>query len=349
MEKPSVMIGMSGGVDSSTAALLLSREGYACQGATMQLWGEMDTRDAHAIADQLGIPYHVLDLRKEFRELVVDTFQREYEQGRTPNPCIVCNKTMKFGLMLKKAQQLGCSHVATGHYAKIEKDPETGRYLLKKAGDQTKDQTYFLYRLSQDQLAHTLFPLGDLPKTEIRKIAEENHLVTARKRDSQDICFIPDGDYVAFLRRYTGKEYPAGNYLDMDGQVLGSHHGAISYTIGQRRGLGIALGAPAYVVGKDMMKNTVTLGPNEALMANGLLAGDMNWILPLENESSIRCTGKIRHSQFDQPCTLYPQPDGTCKAVFDQPQRAISPGQAAVFYRGDLVIGGGTILNVLCE
>lgn len=347
MKMPSVMIGMSGGVDSSVAAMLLTTTEMGCIGATMQLWGGGDCRDAKAIASQLGIPHVVLDCQKEFKETVLKNFVSCYEGGLTPNPCIFCNRTMKFGLMLEKARELGCTYVATGHYAKIEKDPDSGRYLLKKAEDAAKDQTYFLYSLNQDQLAHTLFPLGNLRKEQIRVMAEEHGLITAHKRDSQDICFIPDGDYVAFLRQYTGKAYPQGNYLDQSGKVLGCHQGAVSYTIGQRRGLGIALGEPAYVIDKDMEKNTVTLGPNEALMSPALLADGMNWILPPAGADPIRCTGKIRHSQFDQPATLYPQENGQCIAVFDKPQRAISPGQAAVFYQGDVIIGGGTIRRAL--
>ena len=346
MKNPTVMIGMSGGVDSSVAAMLLKEASMDCAGATMQLWGEQDCTDAKTIASQLEIPHFVLDLREVFKNTVVNRFVSAYEEGLTPNPCILCNKTMKFGLMMQKAQELGYDYVATGHYAKIQKDPESGRFLLKKAADSHKDQTYFLYRLSQDQLAHTLFPLGELRKDQIREMAQAHGLVTAHKRDSQDICFIPDGDYVSFLRRYTGKNYPSGNFLDLHGKVLGSHQGAVNYTIGQRRGLGIALGEPAYVCSKDMKKNTVTLGPNEVLMAPALLAGEMNWILPPAGEP-VRCSGKIRHSQYEQPATLYPQEDGTCIAVFDTPQRAISPGQAAVFYQGDTVIGGGTILKAL--
>ena len=345
MENPTVMIGMSGGVDSSVAALLLKNDNMECIGATMQLWEKTDCSDARTIAGQIGIPFKVLDFQEQFKALVVRHFVESYEQGLTPNPCIFCNCTMKFGLMLEKAREIGCTHVATGHYAQVQQDPKTGRYLLKRAADQAKDQTYFLYGLTQDQLSHIFFPLGGLHKDHIREIAQAHGLISAHKRDSQDICFIPDGDYTAFLSRYTGKQYPAGDFVDLQGTPLGRHRGAVCYTIGQRRGLGIALGEPAYVCGKDMEKNTVTLGPNEALMHRALVTGTMNWVLPPEDLSPIRCTGKIRHSQFDQPATLYPQADGSCRAVFDQPQRAICPGQAAVFYQGDTLIGGGPILR----
>ena len=343
MDHPSVLIGMSGGVDSSTAALLLLQAGYTCGGATMQLWEKTDCSDAARVCSQLGIPHRSLDCRERFCSQVVDYFSESYARGRTPNPCIVCNRTMKFGWMLDQALALGYDYVATGHYAKIRRDPESGMFQLLRAGDRAKDQTYFLYSLSQFQLAHTLFPLGDLSKPEIRALAESRGLATAHKHDSQDICFIPDGDYAAFLRSYTGREQIPGCYLDLQGNVIGTHRGAVCYTIGQRRGLGIALGAPAYVCAKDMDRNTVTLGPNEALMHRILTASDFHWIQPREDTDPIACTAKIRHTQFDQPATAWPQPDGGCRVEFQQPQRAITPGQAVVLYQGDLVLGGGTI------
>ena len=344
----SVMIGMSGGVDSSVTAFLLQQQEFSCLGCTMHLHstpcgGEDHTADAKAVADRLGIPFFIYDCSETFSCRVMEDFVTSYEQGRIPNPCIQCNKYLKFGAMLDIALEKGCSYVATGHYARIEKDPGTSRFLLKKAADRAKDQTYFLYNLSQHQLAHTLFPLGDLTKEEARAIAEAQGFVNARKRDSQDICFVPEGDYVAFMERHTGKTYPEGNYLDLSGRVIGTHRGAVRYTLGQRKGLGIALGAPAYVCGKDMASNTVTLGPNKALFAPGLRAESWNWILFPALTEPMRVTAKIRHSQTEQCATVYPEENGFARVIFDAPQRAITPGQAVVLYQGDYVVGGGTI------
>ena len=346
MNQNSVLIGMSGGVDSSVAAHLLQQAGYACIGCTMKLFcgnAEENTKDASAVARRMGIPFHSFDFQEDFNHRVIQQFIDCYESGRTPNPCIECNRFLKFGVMLEKALELGCSHIATGHYAQIRQDPETGRYLLYKAADRAKDQTYFLYSLTQHQLSHTLFPLGNLTKEEAREIAESQGFVTARKKDSQDICFVPDGDYVAFMKVYTGKAYPSGSYLDLSGKAVGTHQGAVCYTLGQRKGLGIALGAPAYVISKDMTANTVTLGPNEALFHNALRAEQVNWIPFPSLIGPIHVTAKIRHSQHEQPATVYPEEDGSIRVVFDQPQRAITPGQAVVFYQGDMVVGGGTI------
>lgn len=348
MNKESVLIGMSGGVDSSVAAHLLQQDQYHCVGCTMQLYcspcgAEDNVADAKCVADRMGIPFHVFDFQEDFHRRVIGNFVDAYESGVTPNPCIQCNRFLKFGVMLDKALELGCSYVATGHYAQIRQDETTGRYLLYKAADITKDQTYFLYSLTQHQLSHTLFPLGGLTKEEARKIAESQGFVTARKKDSQDICFVPDGDYVAFMKDYTGKSYPPGDYLDLSGKVVGKHQGAVCYTLGQRKGLGIALGAPVYVCAKDMQQNTVTVGPNEALFHNALRATDWNWIPFPALTQPIRVTAKIRHSQNEQSATVYPEENGFARVVFDQPQRAITPGQAVVLYQGDLVVGGGTI------
>ena len=344
MANERALIGMSGGVDSSVAARLMQNTSH-CTGATMHLYADAEDaiRDARTVCDHLGMEHMVLDLQEEFSRLVIRDFIDTYEQGRTPNPCIRCNFRLKFGILLDKALELGYDAVVTGHYARIRRDAQTGRYLLYKAADEKKDQTYFLACLNQHQLAHSRFPLGELTKEEVRAIAQEIGLITARKKDSQDICFVPDGDYVAFMEDYTGKTYPGGNYVDLSGNVIGCHKGAVCYTIGQRKGLGIALGSPAYVCAKDMKENTVTLGPNEALFADTLLAEDFNWIpFPILTEP-MRVEAKIRHSQFAQSAMVYPEENGFVKVVFDQPQRAISPGQAVVLYHGDMVIGGGTI------
>lgn len=352
MKNKNALIGMSGGVDSSVAAWLTMQMGCHCTGGTMRLHdyrcgGADDAMDAQLVAEKLGIPHRIMEFQPEFEQAVIRQFAASYESGMTPNPCIQCNQHLKFGAMLEQALAWGFDYVVSGHYAQIRQDPQTGRYLLYKAEDRAKDQTYFLAGLNQHQLSHILFPLGSLTKTQVRQIAEVQGFVTARKRDSQDICFIPDGDYAAFLARYTGKTYPAGDYLDLDGNVIGTHKGAICYTKGQRKGLGIALGAPAYVCSKDMENNTVTLGPNEALFSPALRAGDWNWFpFPVLSEP-MRVTVKTRHSQHEQSATVYPEENGYARVEFDAPQRAVTPGQAVVVYDGDLVVGGGTITEAL--
>ena len=340
-----VLIGMSGGVDSSTAAYLACQEGYCCTGATMELVsGGADAADARSVAQRLGMEHVVLPFQQDFSQQVIQPFVDSYEKGLTPNPCIRCNQALKFGVLLDWALEQGYDYVASGHYARLRRDENTGRYLLYQAADPAKDQTYFLAGLNQRQLSHILFPLGELTKQQVRQIAESQGFVNARKRDSQDICFIPDGDYAAFLERFTGKTYPQGTYLDLQGQPLGQHQGAVRYTIGQRKGLGIALGQPMYVCGKDMACNTVTLGPNEALYAQALLASDWNWLPFPALTAPMAVTAKIRHSQTSQAATVYPEADGTARVVFAEPQRAITPGQAVVLYQGQMVVGSGTIL-----
>jgi tRNA-specific 2-thiouridylase len=297
------------------------------------------------VAQRLRIPFHIFDARREFRQQVVEPFIAAYEAGLTPNPCMLCNRTMKFSWFWDRAEEAGCDYVVTGHYARIEE--RDGRFLLKKAADEAKDQTYFLYTLTQEQLKHTLFPLGSLTKTEARAIAEALGLLNAKKRDSQDICFIPDGDYMVFMERHTNKTYEGGNYLDLQGNVVGQHRGAVAYTLGQRKGLGLAMGAPVYVCGKDMAANTVTVGPNEALFHSALRANDWNWIAMEGLAEPIRVTAKARSRMREEPATVYPEENGFARVEFDEPQRAITPGQAVVLYDGDTVIGGGTITEVL--
>lgn len=357
---PKALIAMSGGVDSSVAAYLLQQQGYDCSGAMMRLYDNDtlqvdsktcctldDAEDARAVARKLGMPFYVFNAKQEFEEKVIRNFIQCYEWGTTPNPCIECNRHLKFNHFLHRARVLGCDCIATGHYARIQQDNATGRYLLYKAADPTKDQSYVLYCLTQDQLAHTLFPLGELSKEDARKIAEAQGFINARKRDSQDICFVPDGDYVAFMKRYTGTEYPGGDFLDESGNVVGHHRGAVCYTLGQRKGLGLAMGAPVYVCAKDMEKNTVTVGPNESLFSRTLIADNVNWIPFPELAAPMNVMARARYNQKEQPAAVHPLENGRIKVVFDQPQRAMTPGQAVVLYQGDMVVGGGTITEVI--
>ena len=353
------LIGMSGGVDSSVAALLMLEAGFECIGATMRLYGGQaspaegsktccsldDVEDARSVAHRLGIKHYVFNFTEEFQQQVMDQFVAVYQAGGTPNPCIDCNRYLKFGKLLQRAQELRCDVLVSGHYAKTEQDPSSGRYLLMRAADRAKDQTYFLACLSQQQLSRIRFPLGDLTKAQVRELAEKHGFLNARKHDSQDICFVPGGDYTAFLTGYTGKALEPGDFLNTQGQVVGRHRGAVCYTIGQRKGLGLAMGKPVYVCAKDMAAKTVTVGPNEALFSRELWAKD--WVFfPFEQLTEpLAVTAKIRHSQFDQKATVYPEADGLARVVFDEPQRAISPGQAVVLYQGEMVIGGGTIVK----
>lgn len=337
------LIAMSGGVDSSVAAYLMMRQGCECIGATMQLLdgAESQIADAKAVADRLGIPFYSFDLRHEFRETVIDEFIKSYENGETPNPCVVCNRRMKFGLLFDKARELGCDCIVTGHYAKIE--ALNGRYLLKKSEIREKDQSYFLYSLSQEQLSHIVLPLEAYSKQEVREIAEKTGLITARKKDSQDICFVPDGDYISVIESYTNKTYPKGNFVDIDGNILGQHQGLIRYTTGQRKGLGIALGRPMYVGGKNVDKNEVILCDDDELYGDTVTARDFNWIAFDTPPKTFRCKARIRYRHTEQSATVTVG-NNTVTIVFDRPQRAATPGQSVVLYDEDTVLGGGIII-----
>ena len=353
------IIAMSGGVDSSVAALLTKESGDECIGATMKLYNNEDigvhrektccslddVEDARSVAYQMDMPYYVFNFTADFHTEVMDRFVEAYENGCTPNPCIDCNRYLKFDKMFHRMQEIGYDYIVTGHYARVEYDENRGRYLLKKAVDDTKDQSYVLYMLTQEQLAHVKLPLGGLRKDQVRVIAEKHGFINARKHDSQDICFVPDGDYARFMEQFTGKHYPAGDFLDQSGKVVGTHSGAVRYTLGQRKGLGLALGAPVYVCGKDMQANTVTVGPESELFDRIVYAEDVNWIAIPELTGPLRVTARTRYHQAEQQATVYPAENGF-RLEFDQPQRAPTPGQAAVLYQGDVVLGGGTITRV---
>lgn len=339
------LVAMSGGVDSSVAAYLMKQSGYDCMGATMKLFNEMNATDAEEIAKALNMSFSVVDFSEQFKKYVIEQFIYSYENGMTPNPCIVCNRHLKFDELFKYAMSLGYDFIATGHYVQIRLNENTGRYELLKAVDLSKDQSYVLYSLTQHQLSHTIFPLGSLSKNEVRSIATEQGFSNAGKKESQDICFVPDGSYTNFIEAYTGKKYPEGNFIDTKGTVLGKHRGIIYYTVGQRKGLGLSFSQPMYVSKVDPVSNTVTLAGNEELFSKALTAHNINLISVEEISSPMRVMAKVRYSHKEQRATVTQPDKDTLYVEFDEPQRAITKGQSVVLYDGEVVVGGG----IICE
>lgn len=348
------IIAMSGGVDSSVAAYLIKSKGYDIKGVTLKLHSdktsdpscctEQDIIDAKSVCDNLGIPHEVINFTDDFNKKVIDNFVNTYIEGGTPNPCIECNRHIKFKKLLKMAEDENFDYVVTGHYAKAEYDEKLNKFLLKKAVDHQKDQSYVLYSLTQKQLSKILFPLGNMTKDEIRKMAQNLNFINAKKSDSQDICFVKDSKYAEFIEEYTGKKSMPGNFVDQNGNILGEHKGIINYTIGQRKGLGLSLKEPMFVLSKDVINNQVVLGFSKDLFKDSLIASNVNFI-PFETlKDSIRVTAKTRYSQKEVPATVTPMENGNVFVKFDTPERAITKGQAVVFYDNDIVIGGGTIL-----
>lgn len=352
---------MSGGVDSSVAAALLVEQGHEVIGVTMNTWTDdipeeiqmnqhsgccslAAVEDARAIANKLGIPYYVLNFQGHFASTVIDYFVEEYTKGRTPNPCIACNRYVKFSELLTRARQLECDYVATGHYAVIGRDEQfPGRYLLGKSDDARKDQTYVLHNLTQDALAHTLFPVGGMEKPKVRELARQLGLIVADKPDSQEICFVYDDDYGRFLTERVPEAIKPGPMLNTRGEVIGEHRGLPLYTVGQRKGLGLTTPRPMYVVALDPERNAVIVGEDTETYSPALIASDMNWIAVPGLTEPVRCTAKIRRMAPEAPCTVYPEANGAIRVVFDEPQRAITPGQSVVLYQGQWVLGGGAI------
>ena len=368
MSMQTIAVAMSGGVDSSTVAAMLRAEGHNVVGLTMQLWNQRrlaghegmpeqvqgrccsidDVYDARRVAEDLDIPYYVVNHEERFERDVVRPFIDEYLSGRTPIPCSLCNNHLKFDQLLITARQIGADMLATGHYARCEFSPERNRWLLRRAADPAKDQTYFLFGLTQEQLSRTLFPLGHMNKPQVRELAREHHLALAEKPDSQEICFVPGGDYKRFIDAYLneqGEQLPdtSGELVTTEGKVLGHHEGIHNFTVGQRKGLGVATGSPLYVININGAAGKVTVGGNDDLLSRSLIAHKLNWIAIDELRAPLRVTAKIRHRHEPAPAVLENAPNGEVRVTFDQPQRAITPGQAVVFYDGDLVVGGGWI------
>ena len=349
------LIAMSGGVDSSVAVYLMKESGYDCIGCMMRLYDNDeysaaesktccsldDAEDARSVAIKLGIPFYVFNFTGEFRRTVIDSFINSYMQGKTPNPCIECNRHLKFAKLFERAKELGCDYIVTGHYARIVKSGD--KFYLKKGVDNSKDQSYVLYSLTQEQLAHIKLPIGEMSKSDVREKARLIGLINSEKPDSQDICFVPDGDYAKMIERYSGIISEEGDFVDTDGKVIGRHKGIIHYTVGQRKGLGTAFGEPKYVCRIDPENNTVTLGDNSDLFTRVVKIKDINWISGDAPPNEFRCTAKIRYNHREQPALVTPS-GSTATLLFDEPQRAVTPGQAAVMYDGDFVIGGGVII-----
>ena len=346
-----ILSAMSGGVDSSVATKLLLDEGHEVTGVTLDLFCISDTetpvKNAKAVCDRLGIEHRVYNAHSAFFERVISPFVETYLAGETPNPCVVCNRRIKFGILVDYALEQGFDAVATGHYARLDRDDESGRYRLLKGLDPVKDQSYVLYSLSQNQLAHARFPLGSLDKATVRRIAVENGFASAKAKESQDICFIPDGDYQGFIDRAAPGKVRPGPYLSVDGEQIGTHQGVTRYTIGQRRGIGVGFGKPMYVVAKDAVNNTVTLGENNDLLSGGLIANEVNFIPFDTPREPLPVAAKIRYNQKEQPAVVRMLPDGSVEVLFDKPQRAVAPGQSVVFYRDELVVGGGIIRRAI--